>query len=269
MDICYRKISSGDARPMKRYWVLVGLGLSIGILAAQEGSRLTVLSEPPHGAVQIDSNWIGYTPVHRLELLPGAYRIRVFAPSGGIWNLRDREFRIVLRPGQDTTLTVRFSPLIFVNSIPGGAFLRKDTTTIGLTPLYLSFYAYQGKQLVLEKPGYQPYRLVLQQAGPVTVRLKPKEGFVEQKRPPLLRLWPQTHRRAKFSLLGATVLTHWLAFYFKNVADDRYNRYLHTADPDLIDRYWRETQKYDRLTDITLALSYTSLAVFIYLVIWR
>ncbi len=248
---------------------LAGILLVTCTLFAGQTARLSLLTEPPGCAVQIDTSWIGYAPIRNLVLAPGTHSIRIFAPPSGIWNLQDRQFQITLQPGQDTTISIRFVPLVFINSIPPGAFLMQDTTHVGSTPIYLPFYEYRGKRLVLKKSGYEPFSFVLSDSTPFSVRLTRKAGFVESQRPPLLRIWPRTHTRAKFALLGSTVLTHWLAFYFKNIADEHYNRYLSTADPDLIDRYWKETRKYDRLSDITLAISYTSLAVFIYMVIWH
>jgi hypothetical protein len=75
--------------------------------------------------------------------------------------------------------------------------------------------------------------------------------------------------KSKFIFLSGTVVTHWLAFYFKNLADNNFEKYQNTANPALMEKYWDNTQKYDRWSDITLGVSYAFLGGLIYTVLWR
>ena len=69
--------------------------------------------------------------------------------------------------------------------------------------------------------------------------------------------------------LALTVASHWASFYFKNKADDRFEQYEAAADPTLSQQYWDETQRFDLLSEVTLGISYASLAGFIYMVVWK
>lgn len=237
---------------------------------AQNG-KISVTSSPAESWVRVDSILVGVTPITDIEVQAGFHTIDIAPPKGGIWNYEDKHLEVFIKEDQDTTLNINFSKPVFINSNPYGAHLKTEKNYIGITPLYISFEPNQGTAFEIIKEGYEPYKFTLDTPDPVYARLSKKEGYMEEakKKPQLFGLLPRKHVKSKFTLLAVTVAAHWASFYFKNVADEKFDKYLQTADPQLMDKYWNETRKFDRISEITLGVSYTALAGLIYLVIWK
>jgi len=250
-------------------WIAFSLFIA-GIVFAQTG-KISIDSSPSNSWVRIDSILIGKTPLTDIQLRPGLHEIHIAPPKGGIWNYEDKLLRVNLRGNQDTTLSVTFYKPVYINSIPYGAHLKSDVEYIGITPLYLPFEPNHGTSFRLVKEGFEPYSFVLDRPSPIVARLQKKEGYVEpeQRKPRLLGFLPKQNVKSKFTLLAITVATHWASFYLKNVADEKYEDYQRTADPQLMHKYWDETRKYDRLSDISLGVSYAALIGLMYMVIWH
>lgn len=253
--------------PLK--WITF-LWLATSFALGQTG-QISIDSSPSNSWVRIDSILVGRTPLTDIQLQPGLHEIHIAPPKGGIWNYEDKLVRIDLRENQDTTLSITFYKPVYINSIPYGAHLKSDAEHIGITPLYLPFEPNRGTSFRLVKEGFEPYNFVLDKPDPIVARLQKKEGYVEpeQKKPRLLGFLPKQNARSKFTLLAITVAAHWTSFYLKNIADEKYEDYQRTADPQLMGKYWDETRKYDRLSDISLGVSYVALTGLIYMVVWH
>ena len=252
--------------------LLIGLSIVGGVtpgLKGQSTGHITVLSTPPGARIQLDSTWIGNAPLYDVAVPPGRHVLRAYPPYSGIWNIADQTITFHVQSGQDTTIQFTFTPPLFINSIPPQATVFLDSTEIAQTPAYIPYLRVKGKMLLFTKRGYQPAQVVVQSNHPLQVTLQKKEGFTEEKRPPLLKIVPQNNRAAKFTLMATTLFSHWAAFLLKRKADTYHEKYQRTAQPDEILRYWNQTRKYDRYSDIALATSYISLSAFIYLVIFK
>lgn len=236
-----------------------------------QNARISINSNPPQSWVRIDSVLVGRTPLTDVQVQVGSHLIHIAPPKGGVWNYEDKLIEISLAENQDTTLSVLFDKPVFINSIPYGAHLRASHEHIGITPLYVAFESNRGTSFQITKEGYEPYDFVLENPEPVMAKLKVKKGYTEQQneKPRLFGLMPKKHVKSKFTLLALTVAAHWSAFYLKNIADQKYDDYLRTADPQLMHKYWDETKRYDRFSDISLGVSYAALTGLIYMVIWH
>lgn len=244
----------------------------VQFLLGQETGKITIYSEPSGCWVRVDSVLIGKTPLDSLVLPSGTHRISIASPERGLWFNEEKNFAVTIKPGKPQTISVRFSRPVFLNTIPYGAAVFSEAKLVGTTPLLLPYAHFFHKRLVFEKNGYQPDTLLLVSPRPVLIRLQKKPGFVEPQLPkfPDLALGEKkSYKKYKFALLATSVVSSWVAFYFKNVADDNFKKYRRTADPVLINRYWNKTRKFDRLSDVALGVSYTSLAGFIYFLIWK
>lgn len=244
--------------------------LLIQFTFAQNG-KISITSSPTESWVHVDSVLVGKTPITGIEVEAGLHIIDIAPPKGGVWNYEDKHLEVFIKENQDTTLNVNFSKPVFINSNPYGAHLKTGRNYIGITPLYLPFEPNQGTSFEIIKEGYEPYKFILDSPDPVYARLSKQEGYIEQtkEKPQLFGFIPKKNVKSKFALLAVTVATHWASFYFKNVADEKFDKYLQTADPQLMDKYWNQTRKYDRISEITLGVSYTALAGLMYLVIWK
>ena len=256
---------------MKPYFFSIIISfLALSAIYGQERGTVTILSNPPNCWIRIDSVLVGRTPLYQFSLSTGKHVVQIYPNQSGIWNVEEKIFHITLSANQDTTLTATFSRPVFINSVPFGATLLQDSSRIGVTPLYIPFEENKGKRFELRKSGYIPYFFTLDTVRSIFVTLRQQQDFVEEpQKPQLLGFIPKRRLKSKFTLLAVTVAAHWASFYFKNEADDNFEKYNRTADPRLMDKYWSRTKKYDRLSAISLGVSYASLAGLIYMVIWK
>lgn len=236
-----------------------------------QNATISINSSPSQSWVRIDSVLVGRTPLTDIQVEAGAHLIHIAPPKGGVWNYEDKHIEIVMAESQDTTLSIQFDRPVFVNSIPYGAHLKADHEHIGITPLYLSFESNSGASFQIIKEGFEPYHFVLSEPEPILAKLKRKEGYTEheKQKPRFFGLMPKKHVKSKFTLLALTVAAHWTSFYFKNMADQKFDDYLRTADPQLMKKHWDDTKKYDRLSEISLGVSYVALTGLIYMVVWH
>jgi len=242
----------------------------INFLYANEKGTLTVVSEPEQCWVRIDSVLVGKTPLENLELSVGEHIVIVYPPQKGLWNIEEKMYHISISNDSPTDVNAIFSNPVFINTMPYGATLFSDTTNFGNTPLYLPFDENRGKSFRLIKNGYKPYEFRLTSPASILAELEQDANYMEEKpKPQLLGLIPRRHVKSKFTLLAVSVATHWASFYLKNRANNNFDKYEASSDPVQTEKFWNSTRKYDRLSDITLGISYASLAGLIYMVIWK
>lgn len=233
-----------------------------------EYAHLSVYSTSQKITIRLNSIIVGTTPLQDLNIEPGRYQIEAMVTEPGIWNNHNIVKEIQLRAGQDTTIYFQIPSLVKINSIPFHARLLQENRFLGLTPLFIDFNQFQGKELFLEKTGYRSVRFVLSSARSQVYILDPIELAVSNEdHHSFMNSLFGSRLKTKFILLGGTVASHWLAFYFKNMADENYNNYLRTGNPQHMQKYWDNTQKYDRWSDISIIVSYTFLGGLIYTVL--
>jgi hypothetical protein len=160
--------------------------------------------------------------------------------------------------------------MVKINSIPFHAQLLNENRLIGLTPILVDFDAFRGKEFSLEKTGYKTSHFTLTTSQSQLLTLEPiRLSENDEENNSFTYSLFHTRIKSKFIFLTGSVISHWLAFYFKNLADDNYANYLTTGNPQLMKKYWDNTQKYDRWSDISLGVSYAFLGGLIYTVLWR
>ncbi len=238
------------------------------VLSQPEPAYVSIYTTPSHTEIRVDSQIVGRSPILRLELSAGTHCIEAISPYPGLWNIQNKVLEITLTAGQDTTLTLRFERPVFINSVPYNARLYLNNHPIGETPLTLPFETFKGKEFSVQKLGYQTATFRLTSPKPILITLQPVPlTGAEGKNLPgsFTQSLFQSRLKTKFVLLTGTIVTHWLSFYFKNVADKNYDLYLHTADPTAMRNYWNATERYDRYSEISLGVSYALLSGLIYL----
>ena len=243
--------------------------INSSFIVSQTSSTISIYSEPSESLVQIDSVLIGKTPLENHKIIPGRRHVIVSPPQSGVWNFEDKSYDVFIEENEDKSLNVTFFKPVFVNSIPYGAHLKSEDKHIGITPVYLPFEINKGKNFKLIKEGYEPYEFTLKKTTPIVAKLVMKKETAEVTKPELYGMAKKKHTTAKFVLLATTVTAHWASFYFKNKADDEFDKYLLTANPGQMDMFLSNTQRYDRLSEIALGVSFASLAGLIYMVIWH
>jgi hypothetical protein len=245
------------------------LVLFSGFILSQTGSTISIYSRPSESLVWIDSVSVGKTPLENYKIAPGQHHIIVSPPQSGIWNFEDKSYDVIIEENEDKSITATFFKPVYINSIPYGAHLKSEEKHIGITPIYLPFEINRDKSFKLIKEGYQAYEFTLKRANPILAKLLKEEEKAEQSTPELYGMAKKKHTKTKFVLLATTVAAHWASFYFKNKADDEFEKYLLTAEPGQMDTFLSNTQRYDRFSEIALGVSFASLAGLIYMVVWH
>jgi hypothetical protein len=256
---------------MMKTIIILSLLLQATLLWSQQDSaQLSILATPQNVEVRLNSVVLGSTPLLNLQLSPGIYQLEAIAVEPGMWYNTNISKEIQLHSGQDTTIYFQFPIMVKINSIPFHSQLLHENHLIGLTPIFIDFDKFQGKELSLENTGYKSSHFILTTSQSQLVTLEPIKltEYGEENNSFTYSLF-HTRIKSKFLFLTGSVVSHWLAFYFKNLADDNYSRYMTTGNPQLMQRYWDNTQKYDRWSDISLGVSYACLGGLIYTVLWR
>jgi len=254
-----------------RVIIILFLLVQSALLWGQEDSaNLSIFATPLNVKVRLNAVVLGNTPLLNVKLNPGVYLIEAIAAEPGIWYNTNISKEIQLYAGQDTAVYFQFPTMVKINSIPFHAQLTYENRFIGHTPLFIDFGQFRGKELLLEKTGYKTTPFILSTAKSQLFSLEPLDfaTTMEEENSFLYSLL-HTRIKSKFLFLTGTVVTHWLAFYLKNLADDNYARYQMTGNPQLMQKYWENTQKYDRWSDISIGISYAFLGGLIYTVLWH
>lgn len=250
--------------------ILITLIFYVFGISQDKNSSLTIFSNPNQLEIRLDSVFIGNTPLENLIIDPGTHVIEAYSPNPGLWNSTNTTIRFHIESGRDTTINIRLQQSIKINSIPYHAELLKNDRVLGLTPVSILFEENRGKEFRLEKRGYESVSFTLKEPRSRLFRLKPIQLVdAETESNSFMHSLAHTRLKSKFLFLSGSVLTNWLAFYFKNLADDNYNKYLTTSNPQLMDKYWDKTQKFDRFSDISIGVSYALLGGLIYTVLWH
>jgi hypothetical protein len=244
--------------------------MPFALFSQEEATFISIYSSPSKIQIRLNSVILGTTPMERISIKPGSHLIEAVANNPGIWNHTNVIKRFNIYAGQDTTIFIQFTRGVKINSLPFNAKLISDKGLLGSTPLTIPFEENLGKEFHLEKPGYKTYTFLLEdpQSKLFTmqkIELKSSSDESQSFTHSLFR----TRTKSKFLFLTGTVAAHWLAFYFKNLADDNFEKYLTTGNPNLMSKYWNNTQKFDRYSNISLGISYAFLGGLIYTVLWR
>ncbi len=254
---------------MKNLFIIFTLIFCISAFAQSNSSLISIHSSPDSMNIRLDSVLIGRTPLERIEVKPGLHRLEAISPYPGLWNSTNQVIQFSVSAGSDTTISIKMMQPVKINSIPYHAELLQDYSSLGLTPITLMFEDYRGKEFRLEKDGFESKTFTLSEARPYLFKLEPmKLAQTDEESGSFLHSMFHTKMKSKFLLLTGTVVTNWLAFYLKNLADDNYEKYRTTGNPQLMNSYWDKTQKYDRLSDISIGVSYAFLGGLIFTVIW-
>jgi hypothetical protein len=255
---------------MKKQWIVLILLISSIGRSQENNATISIYSSPNNAQIRINSVIVGTTPLEKYKVDSGLIEIEAIARESGIWNTNNIIINMYMSANQDTAIQISFPKSILINSIPYHAKLLHQNDLLGLTPISIDYNKYRGKELLLEKNGFKSFRFMLEKPQSEVFSLEPidlTQGGEEN--PSFAHSLLHSNVKSKFLFLTGTVVTHWMSFYFKNLADDNFDKYQSTGNPALMDKYWNNTQKYDRWSDITLGVSYAFLGGLIYTVLWR
>lgn len=214
--------------------------------------------------IYLNDELISYSGFDSLDLTPGSYNLKAVPLNNLSWNLRGFEKSFTLKNGEHRTIEIVFPKLITLTSEPFGANVFHGSDYLGKTPLVIADNALQeGDDIRLQLTGFDEYRMKISNPNDHHAILSPISGNIKS---PVLMASPdrQQNTSLKTALLVTSFVTSWSAFYLKREADNSYNKYLRTGNPQDMRKFFNRTERYDNWADVALSVSVVSLGTFMY-----
>ena len=213
-------------------------------------------------AVRIDEKFVGLTPLEIQEVAAGEHSIEASHPDQHQWLQRDFNAVVDVVPGDTALVVVLFEQNYSINSTPYGATVTDDGKVVGQTPLYIQVKEMTSRPIVLSQHGFLDSTIVLGINSDrfFNIKLKreqahglvlPSSAFkVKKKRRP---------RTPFLATLGLSLVAGSLALFFRNKADNRYNRYLKTGEPRALSNLYSDAKRFDKFAAASFGVFQASL----------
>lgn len=257
-------------------WVLIcsvtgsafAVASPVQVQTTQEDYGFLILSATHAGlVVRIDGEFVGRTPLGVKPLPAGRHEVQVTHPDRDSWLERDWVEEIEILPDDTLRLAVRFTRSYSINSQPYGATVLLDGMEAGETPLHFTLPEETTREVRLTLAGYQDTTFTIgseaRQFYEITLR-RDLEYDMESKVEGM-----RLEKRAKFKkralvALGVAVASGAAAFYFRNKADNSFDRYLETGDPQIFNRHFDDAEKFDKFAAVSFGTFQISFIVSFY-----
>lgn len=257
---------------------IVFLGLTMGWGTSSCSSTpppqhgfLTLRSEQRGLPVYLDERLIGDLPLTAVPVDTGEHTVRVSHPDRLTWIDQDWVTEIHVTPGDTIVLDVVFQVYYSIQSNPFGARAIYLGEEVGETPLWFALNAGAVDTLILQKAGYEDYKLILSEAKGryYSVNLVPKPGAQKTELQAQVKeeRVKRTRKLVAYSTIGVGVASGLVTLLFKRLADDRYEQYLRSGDLNEMNRLYDSSKKFDRLAGVSFGFFQVSFAFSIYLLI--
>jgi hypothetical protein len=239
------------------------------VLPAQNGYGILVLQTGYNGLeVRIDGTLVGKTPVSPFALPAGDHRLLVSHPDRGSWMARDWVRDISIAEDDTLSQDVVFTLYYAIRSEPFGAKVMVEDRAAGETPLYYSLLEDKIEQVTLTKPGFHDTTFTVGGNGRKTFDIRLRQSSDSIKTGVQLtteKIEKTTNKTPALYIGGALMLVSGAAaFYFKQQANDSYDQYLQTGNPDDLSGYYNDANSYDRLFRVSFAGFNASLVFTVY-----
>jgi len=248
-------------------FLFILISFTIAQQEVETGTLSIKLNSP--GYIYLDLKYLSHESIEKMVLKSGEYKISVYNSNSRSWNDRGFEKTITIFPDQNTDLVIENTNLYYFNSNPYNSNIIQNNKIIGQTPTFIN-----SKDINL------PEKLVIRKTGYID-----KDVFVSPNQYEyFFNLKPETIKSEiniastglnnsqtawfKEGFVVVSVLSSWAAFYFKREADKNYNKYLQEGNPIKLNNYYDKTQRLDTYSDISIAVSLTSLGTYMYFLIF-
>ncbi len=224
-------------------------------------SYLSVESNINGAKVYLDSNLIGETPLHNLNVIPGEYNLKVVYPDEKSWNKSIYNENIKLKSGEYLKRFIELENIFIINSNPSDAKVYIGDSLIGTTPVF--YFTKLSELLVrVEKENYETTMIRLKNTNNYHEIMLFKKEIKGNSKPNL-----------KVSFLpaevyvagGSAIIFGSSAALLKVKADEHYKKYRNTGDKNEL----AQVRKFDKLSGISLFLCEISNILLVYLLLLR
>ena len=233
---------------IKYIWYVI-FASSFCVLYAQESSNnLTINTSSENAGLFIDTNFIGVGSEFQIELEPGIYSIKIVEDLK-IWNAEIITDTIQVENSEELILKYTFKEQTLLNTNPQDVYVFERDSLVGFTPILLEAGF---KELKLDKPDYKSIYVTPEEVSNGKI---PELLFTGQ--PPKQQFYGSTLFTI---LLGTAIALGATTAYYKLEADDKFEEYKITGNPELVD----EIDNYDLISAATLIALEVNLGLIIY-----
>jgi hypothetical protein len=246
------------------------------LFAEELPGHLTIV--PDSGVVILDNDTLQYSEPIELEVLPGEHLLRFFPlHTAGLWAHRYIEYPFTLGSQGRRIIDLKQRSLLSIQTEPQSAYLIFRGRLLGHTPGEYLFLAGTGDSVLVNKQGYEPKVLDLDQILEygtdifVTLERDNSEAYLDQ-------LSGDDNYRSPFKALlspdlmlslGTGIGLLVTGSYFNREADKHYDRYLRLIGNKAREDAFSQARINDRISKATFITGDIALGVFGYLVIRR
>ncbi len=220
--------------------------------------------------VQVDGQFVGYTSDEVITLTEGTHKVTVRHPDRSNWLDEDWFANVRIQPGDTLRVPVVFKKSYSINSRPYGASVYLEDEYIGETPIYFQLLENEVGKVRISKSGFKKKVLTVgdseQQFFDVTLKRKPTavDTTVTKKGDDLQ---DSNFKVYLYSAIGLAAVSGGLALYFRNEANNKFDQYQNTGDPELFETFFDDAERYDRYAAISFGVFQASFIASFYLLL--
>jgi len=221
---------------------------SSSLFSQSDSVNLIIQTNSDSTGFFIDNKFFGVGNKLETEIVEGQHTLYL-VESIKLWNAEVIKDTIFIESTDDLVLEYSFKSRILVNTIPQDVYVYENDSLVGFTPTIIESGF---TKLELEKPDYKSISI-----SPVDLSNgeKPKLNYTGE--PPKT----QFYGSALFTiLLGTAIALGATTAYLKLEADDKFEEYEITGNPELID----EVNQYDVSSGATFVVFELNVALIIY-----
>lgn len=220
--------------------------------------------------IRIDNQAVGFSPAGAFKLTEGLHKVSVQHPDRVNWFEEDWFADVRILANDTLRVPVVFKKSYSINSQPFGAAASNGREILGETPIFFKLHEDEIAQITLSHEGFRDTTFTIgqddQRFYSITMSaVKTPLRFTADTKSP-----DRHGSRARVVLFSAAALalvSGGLSLYFRNRGNDKYNSYLNTGDPDLIEKYYSEAQHFDRLAAVSFGVFQVSFITSFYLLL--
>ncbi|MDZ7333099.1 MAG: PEGA domain-containing protein [candidate division KSB1 bacterium] len=218
---------------------------------------LNIQTDSLHVEIFLNNKTLGFTPLPILALPAGKYQITASHPNPYIWGNLDWRDSILVVAHDTLIVRPKFKTILTIRTNPFDAAIYLDNELIGHTPLSFPIDLSPDKQLVIKKEGFHDQLVRLSDLKNNSIQIdlirNQYNWELSQTKYRHQKLIKKYYRSISYSLWGLSIVTGLSTVYFKDQADDYYQKYLVAGSMQQMNRYYSATRRYDRYTYISLA----------------
>lgn len=207
--------------------------------------------------ILIDGKHRETTAFSLFRLKPGTYNVIAINPGRYLWGHLDWQREITIFPFDTLTINPEFKNIFSIRSQPFGADVFIDNELKGTTPLTMLFPQPIMSEILLKKKGYKSQTIKLtEQITFLNVNLEKDEAVYNQQNflSLLNKKKKSYYRKATVGFWTISLVTGLSSIYFKNLADENYDKYLAAGSIKSMNHYYDTAIKNDNYTNICLGV---------------